>query len=58
MHFEKNLYQNKCPNIKDYDVVYGSTQMCAYCDIDWAGNMDDRKSTSNYVFLLGNVVIK
>ncbi len=28
--------------------------MCAYCDEDWASNMDDRKSKSCYVFLLGN----
>jgi hypothetical protein len=31
--------------------------MCAHCDVDWAGNMDDIKSTSTYVFLLGNGVI-
>ncbi len=28
--------------------------MCAYCDVDWVDNMDDHKSTSGYVFLLGN----
>ncbi len=42
------------PNIGDYDIVYGSTQMCACCDAIWASNMDDYKSTSNYVFLLRN----
>jgi len=21
-----------CPNIEDYDIVYGSTQMCIYCN--------------------------
>ncbi len=31
--------------------------MCAYCDVDWVGNMDDCKSTSGYVFLLGNGAI-
>ncbi len=36
----------------------GSTQMCAYCDANWANNMDDYKYTSNYVFLLGNGDIK
>jgi hypothetical protein len=30
--------------------------MCAYCDVDWVGNMDDRKSTLGYVFLLEMVV--
>jgi len=37
--------------------VYGSTQMCVYCDVDWVGNMDDHKSTLGYVFLLGNGAI-
>ncbi len=58
VHFEKNLYQSQCPNIKDYDIVYGSTHVCAHCDINWAGNMDDCKSTLDYVFLLGNGVIR
>jgi hypothetical protein len=31
--------------------------MCAYCDVDWVGNMDDYKSTLGYVFLLGNDAI-
>jgi hypothetical protein len=31
--------------------------MCAYCDANWVGNMDGRKSTSSYVFLLRNGVI-
>jgi hypothetical protein len=30
--------------------------MCAYCDVDWVGNMDDRKSTLGYVFLLEMVL--
>jgi hypothetical protein len=42
------------PNIEDYDIVYGSTQMCAYCDAIWVGNVDDHKSTSSYVSLLKN----
>jgi hypothetical protein len=57
VHFERNVYQSQCPNIGDYDIVYGGTQMCTYCDANWASNMDDYKSTSNYVFLLGNGVI-
>jgi hypothetical protein len=43
--FEKNVYQSQCPNIEDYDTIYGSTQMCAYCDVKWVSNMDDHKST-------------
>jgi len=54
LHFEKNVYQSYHPSIGDYDIVYGSIQMCGYCDVDWVGNMDDHKSTSSYVFLLGN----
>ncbi len=57
VHFERNVYQNQCPNIRDYDIIYGNTHMCAYCDVDWVGNMDDHKSASSYVFLLGNGVI-
>jgi len=37
---------------------YGDTQiLCAYCDVKWASNMDDCKSTLGYVFLLGNGAI-
>jgi hypothetical protein len=57
MHFEKNVYQSKSPNIGDYDTMYGSTQMCAYCDAHWVSNMDDREFVVGYVFLLGNGVI-
>ncbi len=45
------------PILGIYDIVYGSTQMCAYCDANWVRNMDDHKSTSSYVFLLGNGAI-
>jgi hypothetical protein len=44
-------------NIGDYDNVYENTQMCAYCDANWVGNMHDRKSTSSYVFLSRNGVV-
>jgi hypothetical protein len=57
VHFEKNVYQSYHPNIGGYEIVYESTQMCVYCDVDWVGNMDDHKSTSSYVFLLGNGAI-
>jgi len=57
VHFEKNVYQSYHPNIGDYDIVYGSTQMCVYCDVDWVSNMDDHKCTSSYIFLLGNGAI-
>jgi len=41
----------------DYVIVYGNIQMCAYHDVNCAGNMDDCKCTLGYVFLLGNGVI-
>jgi hypothetical protein len=31
IHFEMNVYQSQCPNIGDYDIIYGSTQISAYC---------------------------
>lgn len=31
--------------------------MTGYTDSDWVGSTDDRKSTSGYVFLLGNKAI-
>jgi hypothetical protein len=57
IHFERNVYWNKCPNVGDYDTLYGSTQMCACFDIDWASNMDDHKFVIGYIFLLGNGAI-
>ncbi len=58
VHSKRNVYHNQYFNIGDHDTIYGSTQMCAYCDANWANNMDDCKSTSNYVLLLGNGDIK
>jgi hypothetical protein len=34
-----NVYPSQCPNIGDYDTIFGSTQMFAYCDAYWVGNM-------------------
>ena len=31
--------------------------LCAYIDIDWAGSMDDRKSTSGGAFFLGGRLV-
>jgi hypothetical protein len=45
-----NVYQIKYSNIKDYDIVYGGTQMCAYSVANWASNMDDYKSTLGFFF--------
>ncbi len=36
VHFENNVYQNKCPNIGDYETIYGSTQMSIVTQIGLA----------------------
>ena len=41
----------------DYGLVYESDKelrLMRYCDSDYAGDLDDRKSTSGYIFLLGS----
>jgi len=50
MHSKMNVYQIKYSNIKDYDIVYGGTQTCAYNVANWASNMDDYKSTLGFFF--------
>jgi hypothetical protein len=37
----KGIFTKSSVPIGDYDIVYGNTQMYAYCDGDCAGNMDD-----------------
>jgi hypothetical protein len=34
-----NVYQTQCPNIGDYDIGFGCTQMFAYCDANWVGKL-------------------
>jgi hypothetical protein len=34
-----------------------SATLTGYCDADWAGDLDDRRSTSGYVFYIGNGVV-
>nr|ABN08974.1 gag-pol polyprotein, putative [Medicago truncatula] len=44
----------------DYGVLYShsnNSQLIGYCDADWAGSADDRKSTSGGCFFLGNNLV-
>ena len=44
----------------DYGLLYtnvSDVQLAGYSDSDWAGNLDDRKSTSRYAFNIGSRVI-
>ena len=41
----------------NYGLVYdgnGSNELYGFCDADWAGDMNTRRSTSGYVFRFGN----
>jgi hypothetical protein len=40
----------------DFGILYSRSKdlrLCGYTDSDWAGFVDDKKSTSRYVFSLG-----
>ena len=39
-----------------YDRLNNFT-LCAYIDVDWASNMDDRKNTSGGAFFLGGRLV-
>lgn len=43
----------------DYALCYEGNDMClrGYTDADYGGDMDERKSTSGYIFLLNNGAI-
>jgi len=41
----------------DYEILYShsdNSRLIGYCDADWEGSADDRKSTSGGCFFLGN----
>lgn len=40
----------------DFGLMYSfsnDSKLVGYCDSDWAGNLDDRKSTTGFVFFMG-----
>jgi len=44
----------------DYEILYSHSEnsmLVGYCDVDWAGSADDRKSTSAGCLFLGNNLI-
>ena len=45
---------------KDKGLLYQTRtaeQLVDYMDVDWAGNVGDRRSTLGFTFLLGSVMI-
>jgi hypothetical protein len=46
-------------NTPDHGLLYtkGPLQLTAYCDSDWAGCPDDRRSTSGFAVFLGNSLV-
>lgn len=42
---------------RDYGITFGGLTLEAYCDADYAGDIDSRRSTTGYVFILGGGAI-
>ena len=43
----------------DYEIIFyfgGDLNLIGYSDSDWAGSIDDMKSTSGYAFLFGSSI--
>ena len=44
----------------DYGIKYtdaSDVELTGYSDSDWAGNLDDRRSTTRYVFGIGSEIV-
>ncbi|RDY12633.1 hypothetical protein CR513_02539, partial [Mucuna pruriens] len=49
-------YLQGTQNLRIFYNVGGNEELLAYTDSDYAENLDNRKSTSSYAFMLGDVV--
>jgi len=45
------------PQIMEFCTHSDNSRLMGYCDTDWAGSADDRKSTSEGCFFLGNYLV-
>jgi hypothetical protein len=46
--------------IADYGLIFGGSSeiLVGYCDADYAGDLDSRRSTTGYVFLMFGVAVR
>ena len=52
----QSMFYATCEGAMDYGIMYkfgGDLNLIGYSDSDWAGSIDDMKSTSSYAFLFG-----
>ena len=61
-HLQKGLYIVRyLSSTKDLCIQYSVTgnqiRLCAYSDIDWAGDVETLRSTTSYVVFLGNGIV-
>lgn len=55
-HF-KNLHYPKGTSAHGLSIALNSLTLTAFCNLDWAGDSTDRKSTTSYCVLFGDVPI-
>jgi hypothetical protein len=61
-HLQKALYiVCYLSSSPDLCIMYSGTSnhngLCAYSDIDWAGNVETSRSTTGYAIFLGNGIV-
>jgi len=48
------------PTSFDVKLQFGATpskEVLGYCDVDWGGDLEDRRSTTGFVFIMGGGAI-